>query len=457
MRRHLLAIAMIMTGLAVYGLFVPMQFRSLSWEQAVSDFRHVPLLDLGIDRRADFVANIVLFVPLGFFWLGAVDLHRSSRRAAWLFAPLLALLLMALAITLEFAQQWTVRRTVSQNDIIAESMGGIIGIAFWLIAGRWFIARVQAVLTTGGTVASRQEQSAAMLRRWRGLLLLYAIGFVLYNIQPLDLAISAASLRQKFDAGRFILLPFHHWLEGGFVFNRFWHAGCDVLLFVPVGLLLRLGLQQPRTLWNATLLALLAAAAIESMQIFIFTRTVDATDLITLTMGGFIGAEIGGMLLSSLELATESPGLSFKARWRISMGLLAVLTALLLIYSWQPYDFHATHEQFIINLRHAMHLPFTGHYAGSEFNAMTKVISDGMYFLPFGLLLSWTFAPGDRQANTGLILTMTAALLIGSAIEIGQAATLTRYADITSVMINILGAMLGWWLWRLVSSKPVIR
>lgn len=456
-RRHLLLMAMFVTLLAVYGSFVPMNFRTLSWEQAVSQFREVPYLDLGVYKRADFVANIVLFVPLGFFWLGALAMNRRTRAAAIVFAPLLALALVALAIAVEFAQQWTVRRTVSQNDIIAESMGGFIGIALWLTTGHWLMQRVRGVLSPGEPVASQREQAAAILQRWRRFLALYVLGFILYNIQPLDIALSPASLRAKFAGGRVLLIPFESWNGSLLRFNSLWQAGSDILLFIPVGVLLRLGRHRLRSLVSATAMALCIAIAIETAQLFIFSRYVDVTDLITSTIGGLFGAMIAGVLARSLASPQDRRQDSFRHRLILSIALCLGYTAALLAFSLQPFDFNASHEQFMEHLRSAFALPFTGHYVGSEFNAMTKVVRDVMYFAPYGVLLRWTYSSPNRSPWTGRWLVTLISLTIGCAIEIGQAATLTRYADITSVMLNIAGGWLGWWTWGLIGRKPPIR
>ena len=54
----------------IYGSLIPFQFRSLPIAEAIDRFRHLPYLHLGIQSRADFVANILLFIPLSFFLMG---------------------------------------------------------------------------------------------------------------------------------------------------------------------------------------------------------------------------------------------------------------------------------------------------------------------------------------------------------------------------------------------------
>lgn len=455
LRRHLLLAAIAVTCLAVYGSFVPMDFKTLDWEQAVSQFKQVPYLELGVYKRADLVANIVLFVPLGFFWLGALDLDRRKRWPGLIAAPLLAVVLVALAIAVEFFQQWTVRRTVSQNDMIAESVGAVIGMGLWLVAGRWLIGRVRAVLSPGEPVATHEEQTAAIVQRWRRFLLLYALGFVLYNIQPLDLAFSPDSLRQKAADGRILLVPFAS-LKGS-VFNALWQIGSDILLFLPIGLLLRVGSSQPRSLLAATLLCLLAACGIELLQLFVFTRYVDTTDLFISTIGGFLGGLLAGRLLRWRERASHEMESGSSMRGPLAILLGVAYTVPLCIFNWQPFHFVKTMDEFWHHLNLAMGMPFSSHYVGTEFNALTKVMRDVMYFAPFGVLCRWVSERRGKSLWPGRVIVVLIGLLLGCAIEIGQAATVSRIADITSVILNVIGAFLGWWTWGLICRKPEVR
>lgn len=64
--------AAVYTVLAIYGSLVPLEFRPVPLDEAVERFRNVPYLTLGLQSRADFVANILLFIPLAFLAMGAL-------------------------------------------------------------------------------------------------------------------------------------------------------------------------------------------------------------------------------------------------------------------------------------------------------------------------------------------------------------------------------------------------
>ena len=71
-RPTLFFLALLYLVFVIYGSLVPLHFHAQPWAQAVARFRGIPYLDLGIGSRADWVANILLFIPLAFLWLGAM-------------------------------------------------------------------------------------------------------------------------------------------------------------------------------------------------------------------------------------------------------------------------------------------------------------------------------------------------------------------------------------------------
>src|ERR1700730_14144652 len=65
--------------LAIYGSFVPFHFRWLPWEVAMERWRQVLLIGPQIQSRTDVAANVLLFIPLAFLWMGALCVNRSRR------------------------------------------------------------------------------------------------------------------------------------------------------------------------------------------------------------------------------------------------------------------------------------------------------------------------------------------------------------------------------------------
>ena len=65
----------------VYGSLVPLDFHYRPLAAAWDAFLQTPYLHLDVGSRADWVANILLYIPLGFFatgWLAAVSRSRAQ-------------------------------------------------------------------------------------------------------------------------------------------------------------------------------------------------------------------------------------------------------------------------------------------------------------------------------------------------------------------------------------------
>ena len=174
-------------GFVVYGSLVPLDYTALPWDQAVATFRNIPFLQLGIDSRADWVANGVLFAPLGF--LSAQVLKAWLPRLPYAMAiPLAFAGCAALAGGVEFTQLFFPPRTVSQNDLMAEAIGSAVGALLAPVLAGW-LARLGAGWFAGG---------GKLL--WH-LLEGYAVVYVLLCFFPYDLLLSAAEVQRKWASG----------------------------------------------------------------------------------------------------------------------------------------------------------------------------------------------------------------------------------------------------------------
>ncbi len=79
----------------LYGSWVPFHFRGVGLDEAMDRFRNLPYLQIGVGRRADWVANLLLFMPLGFLGMGSLRLD-IPRANWWLGFQLLAWVGLAL-------------------------------------------------------------------------------------------------------------------------------------------------------------------------------------------------------------------------------------------------------------------------------------------------------------------------------------------------------------------------
>ncbi|MHB1054233.1 MAG: VanZ family protein, partial [Thiobacillus sp.] len=321
-RRLLWLAALVYTAFVIYGSLVPLEFRAIPLDEAVTQFGAMPFLELGIGSRADWVANLLLFIPLSFLWMGA--LAAGAGRARTMLATLVLIpAAFALSLGIEFTQQFFPQRTVSQNDIFAESLGGVIGVLVWWGAGRRFLDWLRSWQQT--------HARAALAER---LAWVYLAGVLVYNVLPLDLTISLVEIFHKWRDGMVNLVPFGRLPADAA--EALYELATDVLIWVPLALLWRL--DGTRSAWRVWGMTLGAAALLEFMQLFVYSRVSDVTDLVTAATGAALGTLVGGRLAARVAPASQMPAWSAWSAW-LPFALAAGWMALLLFVFWFPFDF----------------------------------------------------------------------------------------------------------------------
>ena len=99
----------------VYGSLVPLDYVPVPWDEAAERFRNIPFLQLGIGSRADWVANLLLFIPLTFFWLGWLWPRTTAARIVlsaliWVASVALYILLLMGALYIDLPSRPTMKR-----------------------------------------------------------------------------------------------------------------------------------------------------------------------------------------------------------------------------------------------------------------------------------------------------------------------------------------------------------
>jgi hypothetical protein len=61
-----------------YASLIPFQLKPIPLGEAWARFEAIPYLNLGAQSRADWIANILLYLPLGFFLTAWVDRGSGS-------------------------------------------------------------------------------------------------------------------------------------------------------------------------------------------------------------------------------------------------------------------------------------------------------------------------------------------------------------------------------------------
>ena len=435
-RRPYVLAAMTATALAVYGSLVPLRYEPLSWEEAVARFSDLPYLTIGPVHRADWVANVLLLVPIGFLWSAALSVDSRSRLWRGATVLLVAGASGLLAIGIEFTQLWFPRRTVSQNDIMAETIGGLAGALLWLAAGQAVIDWMRMYVK-----AARPKQQID----W--LLEAYLVGFVLYAVMPLDLTLSSGELAGKLRAGRVVLVPFAD-LEMTLV--GFYGLVRDIVVFIPVGVLIATWRCPPpapaRPLPVTALLGGAFAAMLEGAQLLVLSRFTTATDVVLGSLGAAAGGYVALRWQSAAGVNRASAAGPRTWRFLARLAVAAAWAAVVVIILCGPFEVSGTWEEWGRRYRGFWAVPFARLYTGSEYNAMSDVIQKVLLFGGFGALLARAVAALElpraiRRLAVGAIVVITVGLAFG--IELLQVFLPPHVPDVSDLILAAIGAAIA--------------
>ncbi len=428
-RFSILVLAVAYTLFAIYGSLVPLNFQHHSWQEASEAFSHIRYLDLKIGNRADWVANILLFIPLAFFWRGALWPARGLvvrvLVALWVFIAC-----VGLSVVIEFVQLFFPPRTVSLNDILAESIGAFVGVIAWCMFGRRLSEWMAGWRNARG--------SPALSRR---LLYLYVFVLFTYNLLPLDLTLSPVEIFHKWREGRVVLIPF------SFVFanpaEAWYGLLTDAIIWMPVAFLWRLS---PPTVRQTPLFAvILIATFLEFLQLFVYSRVSDTTDIITAAIGAGMGTWLSRHWAGQAQQAMQG-GIASPSQGWLWLCLALLWGGLLAAIFWYPFDFQTGRSFITERLQSLNRVPFETYYYGTEYRAVTEVLHKVGFFIPLGLLLALGVAQirnysWRQTAGWGALIAIG---LVAFGIELGQLLLPGKFADITDWAMEFLGGLAGY-------------
>ena len=421
-RPALFGAALFFLAFAAYGSIVPLQFHRVPLREGLRIFLDTPFVSLAAASGTDFVTNVLLFMPIGFFLLGAAAPRGGVRAVAWLLP--VAAVWVAASVAIEFSQVFFSGRTPSWDDVLAESIGGLAGALVWVATGpavvRWFSG-----------IAGADSRHERLLRMLAAYVLLWAI----LGLVPFDFTVRPQELAEKFRAGRVVLLPFAD------------HPGLETILSVflrsvPVGafaMVLALARRlRPVKVWALTIGAGVIGA-LEMAQLFTYSERSTTTDVVL----GVAGALTGIALTAR---ATREDGAAPVAASVRFWPVVALLLWLVLIGArhWTPFDFRADGDFIRSRIPMFLQVPFTGYYWGNPLSAFGELTTKVLLGVPVGALLQMIYAPGTsagRRWQAAGILTVSFGIFL--VIELGQLLLPSRYPDQTDVYIGTAGACIG--------------
>jgi VanZ family protein len=416
----------------LYGSLLPFDLRPQPVGEAWQSFI-TRILDPTSEyfSRSNFLANILLFVPVGFCLMGAALADRSQGARAALTAILVLCESVALSALAEFLQTFAPGRIPSRLDIVAQATGAIVGVAAWIAIG--------PALTDWLRESSRRAQGDRLTRA----LAAYGVLWAFTSLAPFDVSVDLGDVAARLRTGAITLLPFGSSVSP---VRQAWDATATFLSTVPIGTFALVGWRSGSTRRSALAawgLGVAAVAAIEAAQIFIHSHAADITDVVFGALGTAAGVWIGVRTLG--RPATDDV---IDAATRTAAALMVLWALVICAYHWQPFDFGLDRALVGGKLSRISLVPFAGYFAGSELNAFSNLLSKIAVAIPLGLFAAFAC----RRSSLGRPLLIAGWVAISgvffSAVEFGQLFVPSRFPDPTDVLVGIAASLGGLWLGR---------
>jgi VanZ family protein len=431
--------AVILALLFTYGSLIPLTYRPLDWSAAVAEFERVPWLKLDAYHLADWMANLLLFAPISYCATAAVTTVRRWSIPRLLVVAVIWSGLAALSVGIEFLQLWFPPRTVSRNDILAECLGVLTGGLTALVTStavvRWW-GRVR--------VSPRPTQLAD------AALQVYALCYVVYAVMPLDIVWTRDELLAKWEAGRIGL-----WGEpsqDGWLLLL--SLALQTAVTLPVGLAIgrwRMRRRGSPAWMSSTVCCLLLAAAMETAQLFVFTRTAALFSGVFTAVAMTLGAGFAPLLGPAFDALWTADAARQRRRW-VGVGLWVYAGGLVSLMA-PPWKLQFTSDAFE-RLNHFWGPPFVALYWGSEFRALTITAQAVLLFLPLGFAAadwSWQNHPIGLSGRRST-LAMAGLAGLAALLELLQAGLPGATVDITTTISYLGGGLLGWLMRQSLSA-----
>lgn len=422
MNRSIFFAAVLYLLFVVYGSLVPLEFREIPLETAINQFKNIPYLKLGAASRADWIANILLYIPLSF--MAAAACGRMIHPLARLILSLSVFIFcLALAVAVEFTQQFFPPRTVSLNDLIAEGLGTAIGLGAWLIFGHYF--------------------SRLYNQLWQGSLFSVHAGIVFYlllyiglSLFPFDFVTSFEELDEKLvHSDDALILPFDTCsaepLRCGVKLLA------EILVLIPLGLLFCYLPYLKHRFFLAVLVGFFLGLAIEIAQVFLLSGSGQGISIATRIAGLTAGTSIYQWTKRN-KFSELMPHLRRSAQYLTLPYLVLIMS----VNGWFSSGW-LTQEKGLGKLSETRFLPLYYYYYTSEGVALVSLLSNLGMYMPLGLLCWANFFRPNHEPKPAaphwLYIGLFAALF-ALATEIGKSFLNGKHTDPSDVWLAFIAA-----------------
>jgi glycopeptide antibiotics resistance protein len=391
----------------VYGGTIPFHFDG-DRSAVLARAHHVslnPFASPDTGRRVsvpDVVQNILLFIPFGALGMVSAMPGGRLRRLAAVTA-----LGLGLSVAVEAAQLLTADRVTSLADVMANTVGTVLGAVAFLTLQRTFSAALRRLQAEG------MADSAALPP-----LGVAAATLAIAYWQPFDATIDVGTVVSKIRA-----LEQDVWQYTGIR-----DEGTSIILSVFFATTLASYLSvigERRVALKAAFIGTVVVFALEASQVLIGSRMPSLEDAAV----GAVGIGLGCLIWAA----------STRILWpRLWLGVIVLATATAAaLQMLSPFQW--------TGVFHSMGwFPLLGYYTHTTFDALSHVLELVLLYIPLGF-----FVGAGRARRPAIWMSVGLTLAIAGPIEYLQGWVLGRYPDVSDIGISLIGACFGAWSARL--------
>lgn len=422
MNKRKLVIPLIWLLCIAYASLIPFHIRPILLTDALDQFKQISFLNLGAGSRADWVANILLYIPLGFSVSQIVAGKSRSFIKNCLAYGAVFFVCGIVALCIEFFQIFFSPRTVSLNDLIAEGLGSLLGIIMWRIYGQ----RLKNVWHDLSKQATPETQLQA-------LFIFYLIFILVLSLFPFDFLVSIQEIHRKLGAWK-SQPAFGH---GG----MFWCKSlAEAAFFMPIGGFIGLTFKRisfPQQIRRALIFGSCLSFFTEVMQFFMVSGISSGFSVLLKSAGAATGV-----------LATV---VDYRLYWRMIKPLAWIAAVLLVpiflftclrLSGWGVSGWMGLQEGLKRCDVH-MFIPFYYHYFTTETRAVVSALFNFCMYLPVGIG-GWLLSISKREKNSlWMITAVVAGAGLAGIIETGKLFQDGLHPDFTNLILAGVAAPVG--------------
>lgn len=400
----------------VYATTLPFDF---AHAPTLARVQLIPLWDPARGRLGsipDIVQNVVLFLPLGFFW--ARSWPRPSLVASGVGAALLG---FALSLTVEVLQTMSEVRTPSATDLLTNTVGAGLGGALAALWSTHLDARARVL------VARLQRQQPGLLVLL-GLLAIVAFTLLAPFIPTLDVGALRAQVRSLLDH------PFGTRPPGASAPSMVLFMGLGFALAHELPALLRKGAStaSPVAAGLGAAASVVLAVGFELAQLPLLFHRPSLLDLLAHALGGVLGALMVAVVYRGQRFVPDRALGTWSERWRplvLTFVLLAPIARGL-----SPFVLRPIGEAWAA-LEPTHLVPFFHLFDTLRVSTFLNVFEAAATYLPLGYVLAVRRVPP--------LAAFLCAVALAEGLELAQLAIEGRTVDLTEGLLAAAGALAG--------------